>query len=132
MCDSEMFDSGLGTVSTVTGIASINQLRGIVFGAAILVNSYNPVSGQIRYFVGLPDFGCGKLAIRASFDAFEGRININWDPLSFEASVYFDVVGVGSEVLEALADAGLDDRVRVMMMYRYQNLGARNIYCSNC
>lgn len=72
-----------------------------------------PVSGQTKYLDGDPFLGCGRLAMRDVFEAFDGIINIFCeDPVLLERW-YFEVdLGVSAPAL--LDGAGFVDRVLVI------------------
>ena len=90
----------------------MSQLRGIDFGAAILVNSYIPVSGQTRYLDGLPVLGCGRETIRASGVALDGKIN-NLEGRPVFRDIANLALGAGSSTASAVVV--LLDRVFVIV-----------------
>jgi hypothetical protein len=53
---------------------AIKQLRGVCLGAAILVNSCIPFSGQKKYRVEVEVAGFGRVTTRASGEAPLGRM----------------------------------------------------------
>lgn len=92
----------------------MSQLRGVVLGAAIFLNSKKPVLGQTKYLEGREVLGSGSVTIRASSAAFLGRTK-SLGGLSLRGSrEYFEDVDVGWLASFDCGPEGLVDLVRAM------------------